>query len=154
MTRRSEFDDLVLSQGLQSLALLHELTDLEPGMRSTDSRAALAVIGAGTLGWQIAYTFGRRGVAVRLYDQSPAALERGIAQIQQEAHSNGETIATVAACDSLETALEQSWMVIEAIPEVLDLKRRFFAELSALVDPTIVLASNSSSYKSRAFADV
>lgn len=123
----------------------------------------IAVIGAGTLGWQIALTFALRGVEVRLHDAFPDALERGQALLRAELESliaTGEapaesaaTLARVVPCASLAGAVEDVWLVVEAIPERLELKRAFFAELSALVPPETVLASNSSSYKSRAFAD-
>jgi 3-hydroxybutyryl-CoA dehydrogenase len=125
---------------------------------------SIAVLGAGTLGWQIALTFAVRGVPVRLQDVAPAALERGLALLRAELiaqESAGElpnrastAFQLVTACDTLAAALDGAWLVIEAIPEWLELKRTFFAELSALAGPEVILASNSSSYKSRAFADV
>lgn len=124
----------------------------------------IAVLGAGTLGWQIALTFALRGVEVRLYDAYPEALERGLGLLRSE---NASLIAAgevprerfeaperVVACESLAAAVDGVWLAIEAIPERLELKRKFFAELSALAGPETVLASNSSSYKSRAFADI
>ena len=123
----------------------------------------MAVLGAGTLGWQIALTFALRGVPVRLHDVSPDALARGLVLLRAELDAQvaaGEatdadgTFRRVAVCGSLADALDGSWLAIEAIPERLELKRTFFAELSALAGPEVVLASNSSSYKSRAFADV
>jgi 3-hydroxybutyryl-CoA dehydrogenase len=124
----------------------------------------IAVVGAGTLGWQIALTFALRGVEVRLSDAFPEALERGLALMRAEVETlvaKGELPAEavsaperVIACGSLASAVDGAWLTIEAIPERLELKRAFFAELSALAGPEVILASNSSSYKSRAFADV
>jgi 3-hydroxybutyryl-CoA dehydrogenase len=124
----------------------------------------IAVLGAGTLGWQIALTFALQGVEVRLYDAFPEALDRGLGLLRAEAASliatgeippeRSDAPERVIPCDSLAAAVEGSWLAIEVIPERLDLKRKFFAELSALAGPETVLASNSSSYKSRAFADV
>jgi 3-hydroxybutyryl-CoA dehydrogenase len=125
---------------------------------------SIAVLGAGTLGWQIALTFAVRRVLVRLHDVSPAALERGLALLREELtvqETSGElpggveaAIRNVTGCETLPAALDGAWLAIEAIPERLELKRTFFAELSALAGPDVILASNSSSYKSRAFADV
>src|SRR5688500_14366930 len=125
---------------------------------------SIAVIGAGTLGWQIALTFAVRGVPVRLHDVAPAALERGLGFLRAELAlqetagelPDGAAVAfqNVTACDTLAAALDDAWLAIEAIPERLELKRSFFAELSALAGPDVILASNSSSYKSSAFADV
>jgi 3-hydroxybutyryl-CoA dehydrogenase len=44
-------------------------------------------------------------------------------------------------------------MVIEAVPERLDLKREVFGELDRLADPDAVLGSNSSSLPSSSFID-
>ena len=125
---------------------------------------SIAVLGAGTLGWQIALTFALRGVPVRLYDVLPEALERGLTLLRAELDEldaareapEGADVATrcVTACDSLPSALEDAWLAIEAIPERLELKRRLFAALSSLAGREVILASNSSSYASRAFADV
>src|SRR5215203_2571726 len=131
----------------------------------TDTRTEpIAVLGAGTLGWQIALTFALCGVPVRLYDVAPDALARGMALLRTELESRiaaGEappdtdgTIRHIIPYTSLADALDGAWLAIEAIPERLELKRDFFAELSALAGPEVVFASNSSSYKSRAFADV
>jgi 3-hydroxybutyryl-CoA dehydrogenase len=127
-------------------------------------QSPLAVIGAGTLGWQIALTFAFRGIEVRLQDPFPEALARGVALIEAEiaavidsGDSPAESIdakSRIIACESLASAVDGAWLVIEAIPERLELKRSFYAELSELVRPDVILASNSSSYKSRAFADV
>jgi 3-hydroxybutyryl-CoA dehydrogenase len=124
----------------------------------------IALLGAGTMGWQIALTFAMRGIDVRLYDISSAALERGLAGIDAELRAltaagdaPPEAIGAVdfvTPCATLPDALAGAWLAIEAIPEQIDLKRAFFAELSAIAGPEIVLATNSSSYKSRTFAGV
>ena len=51
----------------------------------------------------------------------------------------------MALFDDLADAVRGAWMVIEAIPEQLDLKREVFAQLDELADPDAILASNSSS---------
>lgn len=124
----------------------------------------VALIGAGTLGWQIALTLALAEVPVRLYDIAPAALDAGLGLIVAELRrmtvagevtaDPTDVIARVAPAAELAPAVADAWLVIEAIPERLDLKRAFYAELSAAVAPEVILASNSSSYKSRAFADV
>ncbi len=130
----------------------------------SEERRAIAVIGAGTLGWQIALTFAARGVSVRLHDVSPQALQAGIERIRLETAAfivigelpaeAAQTADRLIPCDSLLGAVEGVWLVIEAIPERLDLKRAFYAELSAITGPDVILATNSSSYQSRELADV
>jgi 3-hydroxyacyl-CoA dehydrogenase len=47
----------------------------------------------------------------------------------------------------MKSAVENAWLVIEAVPEKLPLKIATFAELEALAPEDCILASNSSSYK-------
>jgi 3-hydroxyacyl-CoA dehydrogenase, NAD binding domain len=54
----------------------------------------------------------------------------------------------VNTCTRLEQAVHGAWMVIEAVPEKLELKRKVFSELDRVTDADTVLASNSSSLPS------
>jgi hypothetical protein len=48
----------------------------------------------------------------------------------------------------LPTAVKDAWLVIEAVPEKLEIKLSTFAELEKSTPEDCILASNSSSYKS------
>ncbi|HEY7034562.1 MAG TPA: 3-hydroxyacyl-CoA dehydrogenase family protein [Thermomicrobiales bacterium] len=111
---------------------------------------AIAVIGAGTLGWQIARTFAARGVAVRLFDAKDGVVEAAMARIGREAPEASERLVGVG---SPAEAVDGVWLVIEAIPERLEAKRALFTELSAMTGPEVVLATNSSSMRSRLLAE-
>ena len=52
----------------------------------------------------------------------------------------------VSLFDDLAQAVRGAWMVIEAIPERLDLKREAFEQLDDVADADVILASNSSSF--------
>lgn len=54
----------------------------------------------------------------------------------------------VEATDDLASSVKRSWLVFEAVPEVLKLKEDTFAELERSTPSDCILASNSSSYKS------
>lgn len=54
----------------------------------------------------------------------------------------------VEATDDLACSVKHSWLVFEAVPEVLKLKEDTFAELERSTSSDCILASNSSSYKS------
>lgn len=64
------------------------------------------------------------------------------------AEKTGQVPGRVEAFDSLEDALANAWLVIEAVPEKLQLKIDTFALLDQLAPCDCILASNSSSYKS------
>lgn len=54
----------------------------------------------------------------------------------------------IETTDDLAASVQHSWLVFEAVPEVLKLKEDTFAELEKAAPSDCILASNSSSYKS------
>jgi len=117
----------------------------------------VAVIGAGTMGHALALVFALGGHAVRLTDADPAALARAPGLMEAALASlveAGEVDAAwgargigqhVRSCASLGECVAGAELVIEAVVEREDVKRRLFAELDALMAPDAILASNTSS---------
>ncbi|KAI1049552.1 hypothetical protein LB505_008088 [Fusarium chuoi] len=64
-------------------------------------------------------------------------------------YSDSETRASVTAVEDLAEVVSKAWLVIQAVPEKLPLKISTFADLEKLSPHDAILASNSSSYKSR-----
>ncbi len=118
-----------------------------PSLSDAEGRP-IAVIGAGTLGRRIAAMLAGHGAEVRLFDISEQQLRDAAAYahavIKTLPHSN----AVLATHSNMADALRDSWLVIEAIPERLDLKQHLFAELDELAPADAILATNSSSLKS------
>ena len=106
-----------------------------------------AVVGAGTLGRRIALVLARGGDDVRITDPDPAQREAAGRYLREQGQ-------TVTVTHDLAAAVDGAWLVVEAAPERLEVKRPLFAELSALAPPDAVLATNSSSYPSSRLADV
>ncbi|MEU6384495.1 3-hydroxyacyl-CoA dehydrogenase NAD-binding domain-containing protein [Streptomyces bauhiniae] len=122
-----------------------------------DSRP-VTVLGAGTLGRRIALMFATRGGEVRIYDPSAEAGKQACAYVEQHvseiaARVEGGTPGSVTATTDLAEALSGAWLVVEAVPERLELKRQVFADLDRLAEPDAILASNSSSYPTSQFID-
>ena len=119
----------------------------------------VTVVGAGTLGRRIALMFATQGGQVRIFDMAADARASAIAYVEQELPKVIETVVTngaagtVTASDDLAGALKGAWLVIEAVPERLDVKKQVFGQLDALADQDAILASNSSSYPTRTFLD-
>ncbi|MDH2429989.1 3-hydroxybutyryl-CoA dehydrogenase [Sphaerisporangium sp. TRM90804] len=122
----------------------------------------VGVVGLGTMGAGIAEVFARAGLAVIGVEADPAALERGRGHVQRStgrAVSRGrlteaerdEIIGRVTFAGSLED-LHEADLVVEAIPEVMGLKRALFTELDRLCKPETVLATNTSSLPVTAIA--
>jgi 3-hydroxybutyryl-CoA dehydrogenase len=118
----------------------------------------VAVIGAGTLGRRIALIFAAHGAQVTIYDLAEAQRDAAIGYVTEELPALAERLADVTpgqvtAEADLAEAVAKAWLVIEAIPERLELKKQMFGQLDELSAHDAILASNSSSYASRMFLD-
>jgi len=118
----------------------------------------VTVVGAGTLGRRIALMFAAHGAQVRIYDLSADQRRAAVEYVTDglpalEDRVNGPVAGRVSADADLGDAVRDAWLVIEAVPERLDLKREIFGQLDELSATDAVLASNSSSYASRMFLD-
>ena len=118
----------------------------------------VAVIGAGTLGRRIALIFAAHGAQVTIYDLAEAQRDAAIGYVTEELPALAERLADVTpgqvtAEADLAEAVAKAWLVIEAIPERLELKKQMFGQLDELSADDAILASNSSSYASRMFLD-
>ncbi|MFF4173093.1 3-hydroxyacyl-CoA dehydrogenase family protein [Streptomyces sp. NPDC001744] len=118
----------------------------------------VAVIGAGTLGRRIALMFATRGGEVRIYDRSADAEEAAVAYVRENVAEVAATVeggspGRVVFTSDLAEALAGAWLVVEAIPERLDLKKEIFGQLDRAADADAILASNSSSYPTSQFID-
>jgi 3-hydroxybutyryl-CoA dehydrogenase len=113
----------------------------------------VAIDGAGTLGRRIASVFVAGGTDIRLHDVSSEQLEaclRFVAESTEtvqrvlDVHPPGGAGTCTAHAD-LAQAVAGAWMVIESVPEDLELKRRVMGQLDGLAESEAILASNSSS---------
>jgi 3-hydroxybutyryl-CoA dehydrogenase len=119
---------------------------------------SVAVIGAGTLGRRIALMFAAHGAEVKIYDLAEQQRQAAVDFVSQNVPSLAEGLTGVApgrvsAEAGLAEAVNDAWLVIEAIPERLELKIQMFGQLDELAPADAILASNSSSYASRMFLD-
>jgi 3-hydroxybutyryl-CoA dehydrogenase len=116
---------------------------------------SIGVVGAGTMGSGIAQVFAMRRYPVVLCDAVSSQLERALSTIKKNLNRDLETgridaaemdrvLANIRTQASLD-ALNDSALVIEAVSEVFDVKRRVFAELDRICDQTTILATNTSS---------
>ena len=116
----------------------------------------VAVLGAGTMGHGIAQVAAQAGFDVTLYDVqrslAEAAIERidanlagGVDRGKLTAEQRRAALARLRASSALEEAVDAADLVIEAVPEKLELKRQLFARVETLVPPACVLATNTSS---------
>ncbi len=115
----------------------------------------IAVIGAGTMGSGIAQVCAQTGWETRLFDAFPESLERGMKKIEEfweKGISKGKTtpeqkeewVGNLIATSEMSEAVRDSDIVIEAVPEKMELKRSIFEELGVLSSPNAILATNTS----------
>ncbi|MGI5147801.1 3-hydroxyacyl-CoA dehydrogenase family protein [Plantactinospora sp. CA-294935] len=117
--------------------------------------STVGVVGLGTMGAGIAEVFARGGLRVVAVEITAEALEHGRATLARSTDRAVERGRLSAADrDGLLgritfavglPALAEVDLVVEAVPERLDLKRRLFADLDRICRPTAILASNTSS---------
>ena len=115
-----------------------------------------AVLGAGTMGHGIAHVLAQAGVDTRLYDVAAGQVERGLASVRANFEKGVEkgkvapadrdsALARLSGTTKLEEAVEGVQLVVEAVPENLELKQRLFEALGKKLGPEVLLATNTSS---------
>jgi 3-hydroxyacyl-CoA dehydrogenase len=121
------------------------------------------VVGAGTMGGGIAIAFANAGIPVTLLDVTQESLSRGLAVVD----ATFESMVKRGRIDAAEKARRMklisgtlnyrdfaaSDVIIEAVFESMDLKRRVFGELEAVAKPGALLATNTSTLDIDEIAD-
>ena len=116
---------------------------------------SVAVVGAGTMGAGIAQVCAQTGWKTCLYDAFPEGLSRGMAAIEAfwdkgiergktSADQKAEWSGNLRAVNDLAEAVDGADLVIEAVPESMQLKQDIFAELERLAPSHAMLATNTS----------
>ncbi|MBW3569769.1 MAG: 3-hydroxyacyl-CoA dehydrogenase family protein [Gemmatimonadetes bacterium] len=116
----------------------------------------VAVLGAGTMGNGIAQVCAMAGCEVSLFDAEPDAVERALNAIRANLDRGVErgkvrletsdlAIRSLRKAPDLADAASRADLVIEAVPERMELKTEIFAELHRLAPAHAILATNTSS---------
>lgn len=131
-------------------------------MNAEDIRRVL-VVGAGTMGQQIALQCAMHGFDVALYDVDGAALDRALARVRGFADSltrhgrltpdeAAATLGRLRATTDLAEAAGAADLVTESVPEDPALKGRVFAQLNELCPPETIFTTNTSTLPPSLFA--
>jgi len=116
----------------------------------------IGVIGAGTMGRGIAYAAAFGGYRTVLEDVSPSMLEQGIDYVRQAldegvsrskvtSDQRDKAVANLVGAHSVEDACREGDLLIEAVPEEMELKLEIFTIFDKFAKPNAILASNTSS---------
>jgi len=116
----------------------------------------VAVIGSGTMGSGIAYVTALAGFPTGLYDMFPEQLTkaeayhrkllgRGVEKGRLTQDDADTTAARILYTGDLAQALADADLVIEAVPENIELKKKLFSQMEQHVNDKAILGSNTSS---------
>ncbi|WP_312334359.1 3-hydroxyacyl-CoA dehydrogenase family protein [Anaerospora hongkongensis] len=116
----------------------------------------IGIIGSGTMGHGIATAFSMYGYDVTIYDTNAEVLTKAKELIRQELElfvSEGylpnleieACLAAITFSTNLQETVADRDYVIEAAPEIMELKQNLFKQLDEMCPPTTIFASNTSS---------
>ena len=123
----------------------------------------LTVIGCGTMGHSIALSAAWGGFPVNLVGISEEELATARGNIEKKLFvmvenelfgqvEATEILARITFYTDLQQAVQETTFIIEAIPEVLQLKHALYANLEPLIGENVVIASNTSGFKPTSLA--
>lgn len=115
-----------------------------------DELSRVAVLGAGTMGPGIAAVFAAAGFHSAVFARRQDAAERAVAQAQNQWRAlvdhglAASPEARIRPAHDLDDALQDAEIVIEAVSEDLEVKRRVFAQVEQRIDSDVILGSTTS----------
>ncbi|EHL99429.1 3-hydroxyacyl-CoA dehydrogenase [Acetobacteraceae bacterium AT-5844] len=123
----------------------------------------IAIIGTGLVGSGWAIVFARSGCKVALYDAAEGAAERARAVIADRVEElarygllkdkPADVVARVSVARTLEEALRGAAYAQESVLERVDVKRKLFAEIDAVIGPDTMVGSSSSGIPASLYTD-
>jgi 3-hydroxybutyryl-CoA dehydrogenase len=127
-------------------------------MDETKSIQSILVVGGGVMGWQITLMLSQKRKAMTIYDidskrfpwireQIQKNLQRRIEKGKIDKEKASKIQESIKYEANLETAVLDKDLVIECIPENIDLKRSVFKQLQKSANENTIFASNSSSFE-------
>ncbi len=128
-----------------------------PGISSDTKRMQInnvAILGSGTMGGGIAMNFANAGIPVMILDVSETVLQRGIAVVREN-YENTVKRGRLSKSDMIDrmelisgttdyNAIAESDLVIEAVFEDIDLKKKVFKKIDGICKPEAIIATNTS----------
>ena len=116
----------------------------------------ITVVGGGTMGNGIAHVFAQNGFTVKLAETSQELADKAIqtidknlsrAVLKEKITEDGKakTLDRIATFTDLKSAVKNADLIIEAIPEIFELKKKIFRQIDDASPEHAVIASNTSS---------
>jgi 3-hydroxybutyryl-CoA dehydrogenase len=125
----------------------------------------ITVIGAGTMGRGIAYSAALGGYQTILEDVSTsvtraamdwitAAFDEGVKREKVTAADRTTALARLSTSQSVDESIRDAELIIEAVPEELEMKLELFTIFDKFAKPGCIFASNTSSLSISDFSDI
>lgn len=116
----------------------------------------VAVIGGGTMGNGICHVFAMNGIPVNLVEMNQELADKALATIDKnlermvkkekiDAEQKVQTLENIETHTDISEAVKEVDLVIEAVPENFELKKKVFADIDKAAPEKAILASNTSS---------
>ncbi len=116
----------------------------------------VAVIGGGTMGNGICHVFAMNGIPVNLVEMNQELADQALATIDKnlermvkkekiDAEQKVQTLENIETHTDTAEAVKDVDLVIEAVPENFELKKKVFADIDSAAPENAILASNTSS---------
>ena len=133
------------------------------GMTTAPNLSTITVLGAGTMGHGIAQVCAAAGYTTRLFDVRRELVDAGLAKVAQNlevgvqkgkvtAEQKAAALGLLSGEADLAAAVRGADLVIEAVPEKIELKQSLFREVAAVTGDAAILATNTSSLSVTAIA--
>jgi len=117
----------------------------------------VTVIGSGIMGHGIAQVAATAGFQVQLNDLSDEflqhaksniakSLDRGIKKGKISENDKGDILSRISFTTDLPQAAKDADLIVEAVPENIELKKEIFKQLDEITKPDAILGSNTSQY--------
>jgi len=124
----------------------------------------VGIVGAGTMGKRTSYACVINGKKTRLYDVVPGASKKALEAVRSIIEgrvSDGRlpsgtvesAMGHLSVSPTLEACVKDVDIVIENVPENVEIKRKVFAEIGRLAGPEVLIGSNTSSIPGSQLAD-
>jgi 3-hydroxybutyryl-CoA dehydrogenase len=125
----------------------------------------IAIIGAGTVGRGIAYASAVGGYRTVLEEVSDSMLAEAFSWIREsldenvqrgklEATARDAALARITTSQVVDEAIRDAELIIEAVPEELEMKLELFTIFDKFAKPNAIFASNTSSLSITDFSDI
>ncbi len=125
-------------------------------MQTAHTIQSVGIIGSGTMGHGIAHACALAGLDVVLHDVDEGRLEHALGQIEKNLRKAVQigklqedqvspALARIRASTEFSDVATAKDLVVEAVPEILELKQQLFRQLDAAAPAHTILASNTSS---------